>query len=127
MNIVPSWDIEGRELANVCRYPKRGTIFTDISAITLLLYSYKYFVSFSAVCGLKKRAFMMQESDSAQEYNSFSRDVRRHLKQRHATATCEGIRESVPISSKSSDSEKYRHAYSSAFIAHFNHLIFIAI
>ena len=32
--IVPSLDIEGRELAR--------TIFTDISAITLLLYSYKY-------------------------------------------------------------------------------------
>ena len=104
-NIVPTWDIEGRELANVRRYPKPETIFTDISAITLLLYSYKYFVSFPVVCGLKKRAFMMQESDSAQAYNSFSRDVRCHLKQRHAMATCEGIRVSVPISSKSSDSE----------------------
>ena len=64
VDIVPSWDIEGRELASVRRYPNEGqyyrvialisanivpsldiegTIFADISAITLLLYSYKYF------------------------------------------------------------------------------------
>ena len=41
-NIVSSLDIEGRELASARRYPKRGTIFADISAITLLLYSFKY-------------------------------------------------------------------------------------
>ena len=47
---------------------------------------------FAVVCNLKK------ESDSAQAYANFPRDamdVRRHLKQRHATATCEGIRVSV--------------------------------
>ena len=42
VNIVPSWDIEGRELASIRRLSQRGTIFTGISAITLLLYSYKY-------------------------------------------------------------------------------------
>ena len=68
-------------------------IFTDISVLTLLLYSYKYCMPFPVVCDLRK--------------------------QRHATATCEGIRVSVPISSKCSDIEWYRHACSSAFIAHF--------
>ena len=43
MNIVPSWDIEGCERPYISQ---RGIIFTDISVITLLLYSYKYFSSF---------------------------------------------------------------------------------
>ena len=34
MNIVPRWDIYGRELASISQL---GTIFTDISAITFLL------------------------------------------------------------------------------------------
>ena len=41
VNIVPNWDIEGRELASVRRYHN-----ADKSAITLLLYSYKYFIPF---------------------------------------------------------------------------------
>ena len=41
-NIVPSCDIEGRELASVYRYHNEGQLFTDISASILLLYSYKY-------------------------------------------------------------------------------------
>ena len=50
----------------------------------------------------------MLESGSAQADDNLSRDVmdiRRHLKQRHAKATCEGIRVSVPISIKYSDIE----------------------
>ena len=64
----------------------------------------------------------MLESDSAQLGHKFSRDVIdvwRHLKQRHTTVTCEGIRVSVPISSKCADIEWYLHACYSAFIAHF--------
>ena len=57
VNTVPSWDIKGRELASVRRYPKQGTIFTDISVITLLLYSYKYFVPFAVVCDHQKWLF----------------------------------------------------------------------
>ena len=34
VNIVPSWDIEGRELASVRRYHNEGQYFTDISEIT---------------------------------------------------------------------------------------------
>ena len=41
-NIVPSLDIEVRELASVRRYPNEGLYSPDISEITLLLYSYKY-------------------------------------------------------------------------------------
>ena len=56
VNIVLSWDIDGRELAS-----QRGTIYTDISVITHLLYSvithllnsYKYFMTFAVVCNLK--------------------------------------------------------------------------
>ena len=43
----------------------------------------------------QKISFRSVRSDSAKAYDNFSRDVmdvRRHLKQRHATATCEGIR-----------------------------------
>ena len=64
----------------------------------------------------------MLESDSAQLDDTFSRDVIngwRHLKQRHTMATCEGIRVSVPISTKCADIEWYLHACYSAFIAHF--------
>ena len=52
VNNVPCWDIEGRELASPS-ISQLWTIFTDISVITLLLYSYKYFVSFAVVCDLK--------------------------------------------------------------------------
>ena len=44
VNIVPSWDIEGRELAP--SISQQGTIFTNISITTLLLYSYKYLFRF---------------------------------------------------------------------------------
>ena len=47
-------------------------------------------------------------SDTAQVANTFSRDVievRSHLQQRHATATCEGIRVRVPILNTNSDIE----------------------
>ena len=63
---------------------------------------------FAVVCNLKNEFVIVQESESAQECDNFSRDVmddRRHLKQRHATATCEGIRVSMPISSKCPDIE----------------------
>ena len=46
--------------------------------------------------------------ESAQADDNFLRDImdiRRHLKQRQATATCKGIRVSVPMSSKCSDIE----------------------
>ena len=49
---------------------------------------------------------MMSGSESAQTDDNVSRDVMdilRHLKQRDATATCEGILVSVPITSKCSD------------------------
>ena len=60
------------------------------------------------ICDLKNEFLKRKESDSAKAYDNFSRDVmdvRRHLKQRHATARCEGIRESMPISSKCADIE----------------------
>ena len=49
----------------------------------------------------------MLESDSAQSDDIFSCDIDiwRHLKQRQTTATCEGIRVSVRISSKCADIE----------------------
>ena len=52
VNIVPSWDIEGPEIArdNIHRYQ---------CAIKHLLYSYKYFVSFEVDCDLKKWVFVM--------------------------------------------------------------------
>ena len=56
-DIVPSWDNEGRELASVHRY-QRGTIFTHISVITLLLYNYNYFVPSAVVCNLKNEVFL---------------------------------------------------------------------
>ena len=34
-NIVLSWDIEGHKLASVLQYPNSGTIYTNISAVTL--------------------------------------------------------------------------------------------
>ena len=64
----------------------------------------------------------MLESDSAQSNDKFSRDVIgvwRHLKQRFTTATCDGFRVNVPISSKCADIESYLHACYSAFITHF--------
>ena len=51
---------------------------------------------------------MLSESESAQTDDNVLRDVMdilRHLKQCDATATCEGILVSVPISSKCSDIE----------------------
>ena len=44
---------------------------TNISAITLLLYSYKYFVSFPLVLNLRKLVFMMLKSDSSQADDNF--------------------------------------------------------
>ena len=64
----------------------------------------------------------MCESDSAQADDSFSRDVTavwHHQKQHHAREHFEGIRISVPISSKHADIEWYLHACSLAFITHF--------
>ena len=59
---------------------------------------YKYFVPFAVVCNLKI-SFCSVESYSTQVYDNFLRnvivDVRRHLKQRYATATCEGLRADI--------------------------------
>ena len=47
-------------------------------------------MQFAVDCNLKKWVFIVQESDSAQAYDNFSRDVmdvQRHLKQRHAMAS----------------------------------------
>ena len=115
MNIVPGWDIERCELLSVRRYPGEG----QYSPMSLLLYSYKYFLPFAVVCNLKKMGFCsvrVRFCTSVWQFFAWRQDVRRHLKQRHATTTCEGIRVSVPISSKCSDIEWYRHTCSSALI-----------
>ena len=46
-------------------------------------------------------------------------DVKPYLKQHYATATCEGIRESVQVWNKHAVIKWYQHALYSAFIAHF--------
>ena len=53
VNIVPSWDIEGRELAIVRRYPIEGQYITNISVITLLLYSFIYLFRLQAFLTFK--------------------------------------------------------------------------
>ena len=87
-------------------------------------------MSFAVDCDLKM-SFVAYESDSAKGYDNFLckvMDVQCHLKQRHATATCEGIRGSMPISSKCSDILCDIGTLVPLLLSPiFNHLIFIAI
>ena len=60
------------------------------------------FVLFAVICNLKNEFYSVRVR-FLNAYGNLSRDimdVRGHLKQRHAAATCKGIRVSVPISSK---------------------------
>ena len=60
---------------------QNGAIFTNISAITLLLYSYKYFASFSVVCNLNIGISINYNSEPAQMHDKFCHNItalRRH-------------------------------------------------
>ena len=51
VKIFQNWDIKDREQPLISQ---QGAMFTHISAITLLSYSYRFLVSFSVLCSIKK-------------------------------------------------------------------------
>ena len=120
-----------RVIADICEYcpslwasidiPTRDNIH-DISVITLLLSSYKYFEPSAVVCNLKNEFFYsVRVRFCPNVWQFFAQHYGRSTSSNTTScdAICKSIRVSVPMSSKCSDIKCCWHTCSSAFIAYF--------